>query len=83
MVSAVEHFKLTVGSAEVRRDSCGLSANFQKKKKVFIAVVEFKKGLERLHRTASKAESAPEAGGVKRQFSAVSEREQQRAVRSQ
>lgn len=50
---------------------------------MFIAGVEFKKGLERLHRTASKAESAPEAGGVKRQFSAVSEREQQRAVRSQ
>lgn len=60
MVLAVEHFRLTVGSAEeatleVRRDCCSFSVNL-KKKKVFIEVVEFKKGLERLHRTASKSE---------------------------
>lgn len=37
MVLAVEHFRLTVGSAEeatleVRRDCCSFSVNFQKKK---------------------------------------------------
>lgn len=60
MVPAVELFKLTVGSVEVRRDSCDFSFNFGKKK-VFIEVVEFKKGLALDNFKVR--EIAPEAAG--------------------
>lgn len=60
MVPAAEHFRFTVGNAEeatlqVGRTVVCFSVSLQKKE-VFIEVVEFKKGLERLHRTTSKSD---------------------------